>query len=95
MLEKRWITMILPSVLELLLLVSQWLMLGRRWLEGSEQLELDLLGGRLPLKLELLCLQVGGGVKVEGSALSGFGDQTGILINLKRKEENKWIRVVP
>lgn len=57
--------------------------------------ELDLLGGRLPLKLELLCLQVGGGVKVEGSALSGFGDQAGILVNLKREKEKKWIRVVP
>lgn len=36
-----------------------------------------------PLEIKLLCLHVRSWIKVEGSSLSGFRDQTGIFINLK------------
>lgn len=36
------------------------------------------------LEVKLLCLHVRSWIEVEGSSLSGFGDQTGIFINLKK-----------
>lgn len=41
------------------------------------------------LEIKLLCLHVGGWIKIEGSSLSGFRDQAGIFINLYRTDNSR------
>lgn len=58
-----------------------WLVDLLRSLDGDEVLRMCM-GQNFALKFELLGLQVGGRVKVERPALSGFRDQTWVFIDL-------------